>query len=138
MNRLTKSNNRRRLIYAELVILVILLGYGSRENIHVLPEWLGAYSGDTLWALMVYLGMGFVFARISILRAGAGALVFSFSIELSQIYHTPWIDGIRATTIGGLVLGRGFLWSDLVCYTAGAVIGVLLELFFLGKEQKND
>ncbi|MDO4536447.1 MAG: DUF2809 domain-containing protein, partial [Clostridium perfringens] len=46
----------------------------------------------------------------------------------SQIYHAPWIDSIRNTTLGGLVLGFGFLWSDILCYTIGIAIGVALDV----------
>ena len=48
-------------------------------------------------------------------------------IEISQLYHAPWIDSIRATTLGGLILGFGFLWSDLICYTVGIVIGAIID-----------
>ena len=40
----------------------------------------------------------------------------------------PWIDSIRHTTLGGLVLGFGFLWSDLACYAAGVGLGVTIEM----------
>ncbi len=46
------------------------------------------------------------------------------TVELSQLYHAPWIDSIRQTTLGGLILGFGFLWSDLACYA----LGVLAEI----------
>ena len=55
------------------------------------------------------------------------AMAFSIAIELSQLYHAPWIDSIRQTTLGGLILGFGFLWSDLACYAVGVGLGVLLE-----------
>ena len=55
------------------------------------------------------------------------ALTFAWGIEFSQIYHAPWIDDIRATTLGALLLGAGFLWSDLVCYAVGVAIGVVGE-----------
>ena len=45
--------------------------------------------------------------------------MFFYGIELSQLYHALWIDAIRNTTLGGLIIGFGFLWSDLVCYTIG-------------------
>ena len=41
------------------------------------------------------------------------------------LYHAPWIDNLRQTTLGGLVLGFGFLWSDIFCYTIGIIIGVI-------------
>lgn len=56
------------------------------------------------------------------------SLVLAFAVEVSQLYHAPWIDGIRSTTLGGLVLGFGFLWSDLVCYLVGIAAGSLAEL----------
>jgi len=56
----------------------------------------------------------------------------SVAVELSQLYHAPWIDPIRRTTLGGLVLGFGFLWSDLACYAAGGGLGVLIEMLRRG------
>jgi Protein of unknown function (DUF2809) len=66
--------------------------------------------------------MVYVFSAIIVL------LVLAFAVEVSQLYHAPWIDGIRSTTLGGLVLGFGFLWSDLVCYLVGIAAGALAEL----------
>ena len=56
------------------------------------------------------------------------ALAFSVAVELSQLYHAPWIDSIRQTTLGGLILGFDFVWSDLVCYALGVGLGVLVDV----------
>ncbi len=56
------------------------------------------------------------------------ALTFSLCIEVSQLYHASWIDTVRGTRVGGLVLGYGFLWSDLARYAAGVGIGVFGEV----------
>ena len=53
---------------------------------------------------------------------------FSVAIELGQLYHAPWIDSIRQTTLGGLILGFGFLWSDLACYAVGVGLGVMIDV----------
>ena len=42
------------------------------------------------------------------------------TIELSQLYQAPGLNRIRLTTLGGLLLGYIFLWSDLLCYGLGA------------------
>lgn len=122
-----KKMNRNRIWYGELVIVTMMLGILSRK-IPGLPEFIATYSGDTLWALMVFLGIAFVFKNVSIKYVMLMAFVVAFGIELSQLYHAPWIDAIRATTLGGLVLGYGFLWSDLVCYSVGILIGGIIEL----------
>jgi hypothetical protein len=48
-------------------------------------------------------------------------------ISESQLYHAQWIDSIRSTTVGGLLLGFGFPWCDLACYAAGVGVGIFLE-----------
>lgn len=62
------------------------------------------------------------------------ALIFSYGIEISQLYHASWIDALRAYRLGGLVLGFGFLWSDMVCYTVGVGFGYLMEKVFFKRQ----
>jgi hypothetical protein len=76
---------------------------------------------------MVFAVVGLLAPRWPTARVAAVALAMAYLVEASQLYHAPWIDGLRATRIGGLVLGFGFLWSDLVCYTVGVTLGVILE-----------
>src|ERR1017187_5265800 len=66
------------------------------------------------------------------------AMSFSVAIEISQLYHAPWIDSIRQTTLGGLILGSGFLWSDLACYALGVGLGVMIDIALSAlKERQN-
>ena len=71
-------------------------------------------------------GFGLLFCRDARLHFFA-SLAVSFLIELSQLWHPPFLEALRATTVGGLVLGYGFLWSDLICYTVGAFVCALAE-----------
>ena len=118
---------RNKLLYLLLTIIVMLLGLLSRK-IEGLPEIISLYSGDILWALMVFLLFAFLFNKKSTIFIISWAIIFSYSIEISQLYHAPWIDSIRNTTLGGLILGFGFLWSDLVCYTIGIIIGIIIDI----------
>jgi hypothetical protein len=121
--------NRNRLLYLLLIVLTVLTGLASRHFNSILPNWITIYLGDALWALMVFFGFAFLFKGKSTLWIAVATLIFSFAIEISQLYHAPWIDAIRQTRIGGLILGFGFLWSDLLCYTAGVVFGILVDLY---------
>jgi hypothetical protein len=119
---------RSRLVYAAIIAGVIVAGLGSRsEWASCLPAFLATYAGDTLWALLVFLCLGFVFTTQSSLRLALAALVISFSVEFSQLYQAEWIEAIRATRAGELLLGAGFKSSDLLCYTAGILMGVTGE-----------
>ncbi|GAB4014547.1 hypothetical protein GCM10028808_37320 [Spirosoma migulaei] len=95
------------------------------------------YVGDVLWALMVFFGFAFLFTRWPTKAIALATLIFSFSIESSQLYHAPWIDSLRATRLGGLVLGFTFVWSDMLCYSLGVLIGFVAETFLIpGRYQR--
>lgn len=126
---------RSRLLYLILTIIVMILGLLSRK-ISGLPKIIELYSGDILWALMVFLIIAFIFNKKSTIFTISWAIIFSYSIEISQLYHAPWIDSIRNTTLGGLILGFGFLWSDLICYTIGIIIGIIIEKLLNKKRRK--
>lgn len=103
------------------------MGLGSRRYAALLPAFLAEYAGDTLWAAMAFVAIGLVAADWPTRRVGLAALLVSYAVEVSQLYHAPWIDAIRATGLGALALGYGFLWSDIVCYTVGVALCVGVE-----------
>ena len=117
---------RNRILYLILTIITIILGLLSRK-VQGLPQIISSYSGDALWALMVFFLFSFLFNKKSTIFILVISIIFSYGIEISQLYHAPWIDSIRATTLGGLILGFGFLWGDLICYTVGIVIGAIID-----------
>ncbi len=119
---------RNRIVYLLLMFIVIGLGLASRRYPEILPNLITIYGGDTLWALLVFLLIGFVFPTLSPLKVAVIALLFSFTIELSQLYQAAWINDIRQYRLAALILGRGFLWTDLVCYSVGIVTGMIVEM----------
>lgn len=123
------KQKRSRPLYGVITILVIILGIASRKFSIYLPQFINLYLGDALWAFMIFSGFGFLFTNLETKKLGLAALMFCYFIEVTQLYHSSWIDSIRRTTLGGLVLGYGFLWSDLIAYTMGVSIGFLLEVF---------
>ncbi|MCQ0955990.1 DUF2809 domain-containing protein [Bacillus cereus] len=127
------NTKRNRLLYTTFTIIVIILGLSSRKFAFALPELLNDYLGDALWALMIFIGFGFLFPKIETKKLAFISLIFCYGIEMSQLYHAEWIDNIRATTLGGLVLGYGFLWSDLVAYTIGVGVGLIFEFILQRK-----
>lgn len=121
--------NRHRLTYGALTVFVIALGLLSRTACitNLLPGMINAYLGDALWAAMIFTGFGFLFRNIRTETAAILSLLFCCLIECSQLYHAPWIDAIRNSTLGGLILGWQFVWSDIFAYTLGVCAAALLE-----------
>ena len=122
-----RTRARIRLVYALMAVAVIAVGLLWRSGLIPLPQWLSNNGGDALWALMVFVGIGFLIPRASTLVVALLALTFSWGVEFSQLYHAPWIDAVRATLPGRLVLGTTFNWPDLPAYALGIALGVLAE-----------
>ncbi|HST58703.1 MAG TPA: DUF2809 domain-containing protein [Longimicrobium sp.] len=118
---------RSRTLYLLLAVATVALGLASRRFGGALPGFVAAYAGDVLWAAMVFLLIAAAWPGASTRRVAGAAGIVSLAVELGQLYHAPWIDAVRQTRIGGLVLGRGFLWSDLACYAAGIALAAALD-----------
>src|SRR4051812_27981726 len=99
-----RRSRRKPLAWLVLITCAAALGIGTRRFGHSMPGFVAAYAGDTLWALVAFLGFGLILPRVSAWRVAALAMSFSVMIEVSQLYHAPWIDAIRGMTLGGLVL----------------------------------
>lgn len=116
--------SRSRSLFLDFAVVTILLELASRQFRPELPWFISEYAGDTLWAAMVYFIAAMIWRNARTGRLTAGAFGFSVAVELSQLYQATWINALRATRLGGLVLGHEFLWSDLVCYAVGVALAV--------------
>ena len=129
---------RSRPLYAVLILLTIAAGLTSRSPLAAhLPSFVATYAGDTLWTLMLFLMLGFAFPRTWPGVIAVATLALAFAVEFSQLYQAGWINSVRDTRIGALVLGHGFLWSDLVCYTVGVGTGWLAELVVAARRRRK-
>lgn len=118
---------RSRTLYAVILLLTVAAGLASRRFPAYQPHIVARYAGDALWAAMVFWGLAFLAPRTRTLRLSAGAIAIAWTVELSQLYRAPWLDAARATRIGALALGQGFLWSDLLCYVLGVCVAATVD-----------
>jgi len=123
-------SKRNRLGHALAMAMVVGLGLLWRSSWLELAETPIKYGGDALWALLVFLGLGFLFPRWPTRIIALLAITFSALIEFSQLYHAPWIDSIRKTRFGAMVLGSVFNWPDFGAYAIGIALGVFCEWLF--------
>lgn len=121
------NTTSKRTLWIILAIVTVGLGLASRAFIDHLPATLNVYLGDALYALMIYFVFSAIFVKRSAVSIGIRALLLCYLIELSQLYHVPWIDAVRSTRLGGLILGYGFLWSDIAAYALGTGAGLLIR-----------
>lgn len=98
------------------ISVTILLGLASRA-ISFVPLWIG----DALYGILIFFIVKFIHVKKTNRTVAARSLLLCYLIEFSQLYQAEWINKIRKTLPGRLVLGQGFLWSDLLAYTLGIV-----------------
>lgn len=117
--------------------LVVIIGTGLASRTFARawsPDWMLLYGGDVLWAAALYgvLLLG--------LRSRSGWFVFGLTIagatviEFSQLYQADWAQQFRTTVPFNLVLGQGFLVSDLLAYVAGALGMRVLDILWFRAE----
>lgn len=118
---------RSRLRLGLTIGLTIAAGLASRRFPALVPDFLGKYPGDVLWAQMVFWMAAFAWRRAPKSVLALRAFAFCCFIESSQLYRADWILRIRATTPGHLVLGSTFAWPDIVAYAVGILLCVFVE-----------
>lgn len=119
-----------RLSYLVALVLVIAFGLQSRR-IESLPN----ATGDALWVIAVYCFYRLIWCKEPLYKIAGASLLTAYTIEFSQLIRWNWLVSLRSTTIGHLLLGQGFQWTDMAAYTIGVIIILLIttpiEYFFL-------
>jgi hypothetical protein len=106
------------------IAVCVVLGLGIRADLLPLPALLTDYAPDVLWAMMVFALAVLIAPRQPLPVVALAALGFALVMECSQLYQAQWMNEIRATRVGGLLLGHGFLWSDVMCYIFGIILAM--------------
>ena len=119
---------RPRLLFIALAAGTIVCGLlvHLRGSVILTPV-LRDVIGDALYAVMMVWIAGAIAPHLSPRQRWAVALGLCVAIELSQLYHAPALDAVRATLAGHLVLGSSFDWRDLGVYVAGSLAAVMIE-----------
>ncbi len=109
---------KRKIIISLIGIVVLIpLGLYSRRI-----SWLPEETGDALWAMMVFCFWRIILVKSKLRTVAIVSLAHSFIVEFSQLLRWQWLVSFRNTFVGHMMLGQGFLWTDLVAYVIGITI----------------
>jgi hypothetical protein len=118
----------KKLIFLLLFLFCTWLALATRSHSQWFCHLVATYGGDTIWAAMFLFFLRIFFGTITLWKLALINFFLGASDEVLQLYQAPWIQAIRHTRIGGLLLGFGFLWSDIVCYAIGTLIAFVIIL----------
>jgi Protein of unknown function (DUF2809) len=129
---------RSRLHYVTRAVLTIAAGLWIHRGGLSLGAVARDVTGDALWAMMMLWWVSALAPSASILTRAGAALGICIAVECSQLLHAPWLDHVRATVVGHLVLGSGFDPRDLVSYAAGVLLGAAIDRGLSATERDAD
>jgi hypothetical protein len=122
---------RHTRIYLLIMVVITAFGLPARTIQDQLPTWYVQYFGDYLWAMLLFFVFALTLRNMNTFKVAIATLLFTYMIEISQLFHPQWLEYLRSIKLFALVLGYSFLWSDIVAYTLGIFTGALIERFLL-------
>jgi hypothetical protein len=128
---------RVRLIYIALALATIVVGLLVHEQGAALGPIARDVLSDALWAVMIAWWVGALVPGARLVGRSGAAYAICVVVEVSQRYHTPALDAIRATWVGQLVLGSGFDARDLAAYGFGVATAALLEATVVARRKRQ-
>jgi len=120
------TNLSRRIIYFLLFAFFIWLALATRQHREWFHPLIAKYGGDVIWAGAFLFLLRMIFINTALWTLAVWCYVLGVLDEVTQLIHTAFTDKIRSTTIGRLMFGTGFLWSDILCYAIGTILALLL------------
>lgn len=109
-----------------LLFSVVLLAVELCIGFFVHDQIIRPYGGDLLVVILLYCLVK-AFFRISVLKAAIGVLVFACLVETLQAFHIADRLGFQHSKLAQIIIGSTFEWSDMLVYTFGIGIVLLLE-----------
>lgn len=115
--------------------LLIALGLLSRR--YPLPGILAEYTGDALYATAAYAGYALFWPRGPSRAVALLAFASCLAVELSQAVNISFMNDLRSTTVGAMLLGAGFKWPDLLAYLVGISGAVAVDWRFCRRRRRG-
>jgi Protein of unknown function (DUF2809) len=115
-----KFNRNYFILAFALLIIEILIALFVHDRI-VRP-----YMGDFLVVILIYCLVK-AFFNFSIIETAIGVLLFSYAAEILQYFKVVELLGLQRFNFARIIIGTSFEWIDLVVYTAGIGLVLLIE-----------
>lgn len=114
-----------RRILALSLVGITLLGLIGKFYSGPGHSWVNNSFGGIPYEIFWMLLIAYLWPHLSALWVAVGVLVATCGLEVLQLWQPLWLQAIRATLPGRLILGNSFSWSDFLYYIIGCGLGWL-------------
>ncbi|MEL7036923.1 MAG: DUF2809 domain-containing protein [Cyanobacteria bacterium J06592_8] len=115
----------RWIIFA-IVITLVPIGLASKFYQGPLEFWINnSFSSifyEMFWIFLVLL----IWPQLSPGWVSFWVFIVTSILEFMQLWKPPFLQAIRATLMGRLLLGVSFVWTDFIYYVIGCTVGWLI------------
>lgn len=93
---------------------------------YVNDSFVRPYFGDFLVVILIYC---FVrsFWQGRVMTTALAVLLFSYFVEVTQYFKLIKHLGLQNSTAAKIILGNSFAWSDMLAYTLGILLVIIVE-----------
>jgi len=109
-----------------IVLTIILFIVEFLIALYIDDNFIRPYFGDFLVVILIYC---FVrgFFNVNVIKTAISVLIFSYVVEFLQYLHIVEILGLEKIRIAKIIIGSSFSWIDMLCYTLGILLVLVLE-----------
>ncbi|RKR83630.1 uncharacterized protein DUF2809 [Mucilaginibacter gracilis] len=94
------------------------------------------YIGDLLVAILIYCIVKSL-VNTPVFKTAVWVLVFCYLVEVSQYFNLIGLLGWQNSKLAHIILGSHFSWIDMLCYTIGILLVLVVERLTLNLKTKT-
>ena len=115
-----RFQRRYFIIFVILLLIEVVIALFAHDN------FIRPFFGDFLVVILIYCFIKSFFNTPLVITA-IGVLLFSYLIEVLQYFNIVKILGLQNSKLARVVIGTSFEWTDLIAYTLGIGLVILLD-----------
>ena len=108
------------ILFVILFLIEVVIALFFHDN------FIRPFFGDFLVVILIYCFIKSFFNSPLVITA-IGVLLFSYLIEVLQYFNIVKILGLQNSNLARVVIGTSFEWTDLIAYTLGIGLVILLD-----------
>lgn len=120
----------RILHYSLCMIILLLLGFYTKLYSGQFSSVVNNQLGGLFYVIFGVLLLSLIIPNLTKQSYAIIAFLLTTLLEVMQLWHPIFLETIRSTFIGKIILGNSFNWKDIPWYFLGAIIGYIWLVFF--------
>ena len=92
----------------------------------VKDKFIRPHGGDFLVVILIYCTVR-TFWKGSSLKVAVAVLLFAYAVEFSQYFGLISYLGLQNSRLAMVIMGKSFQWYDMLAYTLGIIVVILIE-----------